>query len=204
MLRAHPLWCSGLAGCCPQGHPPSLRLCPHSVIQGGSLPLCRLWPLGPGTPVFRHTVAQRGWGKLLETASPLRDWRKSSCLTSFHCHTGCYLQTCYTKLSFNRVNFPTLSLCGAFRIKRNWATLSLWCVFLGQLYRISALFSTRGLRPASQRQGDPFSARCLARATAWEPVLVLLCAQEPPCPPRTPCHSTCPRSPLSWGFRIPP
>lgn len=131
------------------------------------------------TPVFHRHTAQRGWGELLERARPLRDWRKSSSLRSLRCQKGCYLQTCYTKLSFNRVNFPTLSLCGAFQIKRNWATLSLWSVFLGQLFNISALFSTRGLRPASKRQGDPFSARCLESATAREPELILHCAQVP-------------------------
>lgn len=92
---------------------------------------------------------------------------------------GCYLQTSYTKLSFDGGNFPTSPLCGAFQIKRNWATLSLWSVFLGQLYSVSALFSIRGLRPASKRQGDPFSAWCLESATAREPELIPHCAQVP-------------------------
>lgn len=37
-------------------------------------------------------------------------------------------------------NFPTLSLCGVFQIKGNWATVSLWSVFLGQLCFCSALY----------------------------------------------------------------
>lgn len=39
----------------------------------------------------------------------------------------------------NITNFSTLSLCGVFQIKRNWATASLWSVFLGQLCAFSAL-----------------------------------------------------------------
>lgn len=39
----------------------------------------------------------------------------------------------------NITNFSTLSLCGVFQIKRNWATASLWSVFLGQLCACSAL-----------------------------------------------------------------
>lgn len=39
----------------------------------------------------------------------------------------------------NITNFSTLSFCGVFQIKQNWATASLWSVFLGQLCACCAL-----------------------------------------------------------------
>lgn len=66
------------------------------------------------------------------------------------------------------MNFPTLSLCGVFQIKGNWAMLSLWSVFLGQPYRSHALFSTRGLGPASKSCGDPLRAPCSESSVSWD------------------------------------
>jgi len=112
-------WYSELVECRLQGLQPSWVLCvPTRPSRGRGLP-----------PPWSHISTWKVRSTLRMGETPLGAWKDFTVRQCVICK----------HVKPNITNFSTLSFCGVFQIKQNWATASLWSVFLGQLCACCAL-----------------------------------------------------------------